>query len=57
MELVPVTTPPPLWPHQERGLAELYAALEAGEQATVLTAPTGGGKTRMICELVKQARE
>jgi superfamily II DNA or RNA helicase len=57
MEMPALTMPPPLWPHQERGLAELYAALEAGEQAAVLTAPTGGGKTRMICELVKRARE
>lgn len=37
-----------LWPHQERGLAELDAAIASGKRAICLTSPTGGGKTRML---------
>lgn len=39
-----------LWPHQERGLAEVLQKIDAGETRICLTAPTGGGKSRvMVC--------
>jgi len=43
----------PLWPNQERGIAETLAALQAGEKALCMTSPTGGGKTRTATEIVK----
>lgn len=39
-----------LWPHQERGLKELADAIENGHSRVCVASPTGGGKTRMICE-------
>lgn len=33
-----------LWPHQARGLAALWAAIECGQKNICLTSPTGGGK-------------
>ena len=39
---------PSPWPHQQRGLAELAAAIRAGEKAICVTCPTGGGKTTMF---------
>lgn len=47
----------PLWPHQESGLRELFAALESGEQRICLTSPTGGGKSRMLEETIRWATE
>lgn len=41
-----------LWPHQERALDELKAAIADGEQSILLTCPTGGGKTRMAQEAI-----
>lgn len=44
----------PLWPHQERGLAEFKA--KARPRASLcLTAPTGAGKSRMIIEAIMWA--
>lgn len=43
----------PLWPNQERGIAETLAAIQRGEKRICLTAPTGGGKSRMIEELIR----
>lgn len=41
----------PLWPHQERGLAEFKA--KAKPRARIcLTAPTGAGKSRMMIEAI-----
>ncbi len=53
----PVPEAPPLWPHQQRALKEYYAAVEAGENALCITAPTGGGKTRLIMEIAAEARK
>ncbi len=44
----------PLWPHQEEGLARLYAAEAAGAQGVVVQAPTGSGKTRMAIEVLRR---
>lgn len=40
-----------LWPHQQRGLDELYPKLLPGSSICV-TSPTGGGKTMMMSELL-----
>lgn len=45
---------PPLWPHQARGLAEVDQLIEEGWHRIVVTSPTGGGKTRMMLELIKK---
>src|SRR5690348_8483827 len=37
-----------LWPHQERGLQQLDAAIASGKRAICLACPTGGGKTLML---------
>jgi len=42
----------PLWPHQEKGIAEVHAAISSGKRKIVLTSPTGGGKSRMIGTLL-----
>jgi DNA repair protein RadD len=41
-----------LWPHQAYGVSETLAAIGRGERKICLTSPTGGGKTRMACELI-----
>jgi len=48
------TEAPPLWPHQERALAEVKGLI--GDDFTYpdpicITSPTGGGKTRLATEL------
>ena len=47
-----MTESPPLWPHQERALAELVPLIEEGNRICV-TSPTGGGKSRIITELLE----
>lgn len=42
-----------LWTHQERGIASVQDAIEAGSRRNLLTCPTGGGKSRMACELIR----
>lgn len=42
-----------LWPHQQRGLAQIEDAMNRGIKRICLTSPTGGGKTRMMFELLK----
>lgn len=42
----------PLWPHQERGIEEIKKLILAGEKRNCLTSPTGGGKSRIIEELI-----
>ncbi len=42
-----------LWPHQERGVQAVLEAHQNGRNRVVLTSPTGGGKTRMACELIE----
>jgi superfamily II DNA or RNA helicase len=46
-----------LWPHQERGLGELWASIDADRQAICVTSPTGGGKSRMMREIIRRATE
>jgi DNA repair protein RadD len=47
---------PPLWPHQERGLDQVLQLIAQGvREAICVTAPTGGGKTRLMAELVAWA--
>lgn len=46
-----------LWPSQMRGIEQTIAAIEAGEKRICLTAPTGGGKTRIMCELIERLGE
>lgn len=43
-----------LWAHQELGLIELDAAIESGETRVCVTSPTGGGKSRMLFEHLRQ---
>lgn len=43
---------PAMWPHQLRAYDEVRDAHRGGWNRVVLTIPTGGGKTRVICELV-----
>ena len=42
----------PLWNHQQRSIAEIIAAIGNGEQSMCCTSPTGGGKTRIMEELI-----
>lgn len=44
----------PLWPHQQRCLDEVRAAIGRGESRILVTSPTGGGKTRVMCELAEE---
>jgi len=41
-----------LWDHQQRGLDDIAVAIEDGETNICVTSPTGGGKSRMIFELI-----
>jgi DNA repair protein RadD len=45
-----------LWPHQRHGLLESWRIIREPGSAVCITAPTGGGKTRMMCELIEEAR-
>jgi len=42
-----------LWPHQTKGIADVFAAIESGHKEIVLTSPTGAGKTLMMVEMSK----
>ncbi len=42
------------WPHQQRGVAETLAAIEAGHRRICLTSPTGGGKSLIMQRLVER---
>ena len=44
------------WPHQTFALAETTAALEAGETRVCVTSPTGGGKSRMMVDIIDWAQ-
>lgn len=46
----------PLWPHQERGVRQCVSGIESGWRNFCLTSPTGGGKSRMMYELIRYAR-
>lgn len=44
--------PPPLWPHQSRAIDEIVAHVNRGVRRILLTSPTGGGKSRIMWELI-----
>lgn len=46
-----------LWPHQEFAISECSARIDAGERQLCVTTPTGGGKSVVIVELLRWARE
>ena len=43
----------PLWPHQERAIRDVCAAIMRGDRRILLTIPTGGGKTRVAEEIIR----
>jgi DNA repair protein RadD len=43
------------WPHQDFALAEVPRRIDAGERRVLLTSPTGGGKSRIACDLIEWA--
>ncbi len=42
-----------LWTHQATALVEIQAAIAAGERRICVTSPTGGGKSRMMREIIQ----
>lgn len=42
-----------LWPHQSTSIRSVHEAIADGHRRVCLTIPTGGGKTRVACELVR----
>lgn len=44
------------WPHQTRGVKEVTAAIQAGEKRIALTSPTGGGKSRIMTNMIWWAK-
>lgn len=40
------------WPHQIYAVEETLAAIERGERRLCIACPTGGGKTRIACDLI-----
>src|SRR6185436_1825381 len=48
----------PLWPNQERCLANLRPIIDAGEPGPIcVSGPTGCGKSRIMVELIHYANE
>lgn len=45
----------PLWSHQADGVMNVIHSINRGQRRIVLTSPTGGGKTRMMAELIRWA--
>ena len=43
------------WPHQVSGVEQVIRAREAGERIILMTSPTGGGKSVMMCDLIDYA--
>ena len=41
-----------LWPHQQKALDDIARARAAGEKNILVTSPTGGGKTKLMTELL-----
>ncbi len=48
---------PDRWPHQRYAFEQVTSAIDAGERTICLTSPTGGGKGRIICDLLEWAQE
>jgi superfamily II DNA or RNA helicase len=46
-----------LWPHQVRGKAKLREDVKRGNRRVVLQVATGGGKTRLMGEIILDARK
>jgi DNA repair protein RadD len=46
-----------LWPHQRGGIDDTLSAIARGERRILLTSPTGGGKTRIMAELIRHYLE
>lgn len=54
---MPLVDLPPLWPHQAYGLEEIEEAQMIRERKKIaVTSPTGGGKSRMMVELILRKR-
>jgi superfamily II DNA or RNA helicase len=47
----------PLWPHQERAIAEIRQAVREGHKRIIVQAPTGAGKTLTAAHLIAGAIE
>lgn len=47
----------PLRPHQVQAVTDIRSSLASGNRRVVYQCPTGGGKTRIIAELVRLARK
>lgn len=45
------------WPHQVKAHAEVTSSIEFGDRSLCVTSPTGGGKTRMMMNLIDWACE
>tara|TARA_R110002096_G_scaffold66682_1_gene162142 strand:- start:7732 stop:9360 length:1629 start_codon:yes stop_codon:yes gene_type:complete len=45
------------WPHQTRGIDQLWAAIDNGDNKIVLTSPTGGGKTFMTTQMIHETQK
>jgi superfamily II DNA or RNA helicase len=41
-----------LWDHQRKAIDDALAALQSGDRRLCLTSPTGGGKSRIMCEII-----
>ena len=46
-------TPPPLRPYQERTVESFRRLVHCGRRAPIIVLPTGGGKTRVAAELIR----
>lgn len=44
------------WPHQERGVREVWQAFDAGDRRVCLTSPTGMGKSLMVSDCLVEAQ-
>ena len=50
-----VVQAPPLWPHQEQAIGEIKEVVQGGQEAACVTSPPGGGKTRIMAEIISWA--
>ena len=45
------------WPHQDAGLKETREHVTSGSDSVVVTSPTGGGKSRMMAQMIEWGLE